>query len=120
MFGADFTTWMAWIGGYPTIFTTVGTVLLLMYAGSRAIYRHKDFTDVKYHINEALAYEDKIKVLLSSTKPLTRWRFKRLIGEHAYMEITYVEQPSERKTFKQKLMERKVQRLIKKLNKNRR
>lgn len=87
MFGADFTTWMAWIGGYPTLLTTGMTIVLVGVAGVRIIWRYEDIKTAKFHIQEVNSLNDQIIDLLKSTKPLTRWRFKRLVGEQRYLEF---------------------------------
>jgi hypothetical protein len=97
MFGLSFYEWMAFIGGYPTIFSTFFLMGMVIYTGTRAIYRHKDLSSIKFHIKETLYYEEEIQKLLKKSKPLTKWRFKKLVGKHTYMEFMFEENTTKKR-----------------------
>lgn len=115
VFGMGFIEWMALIGGYPTILSTFFLMAVLGYAGTRAIYRHRDYSNTKFHIRETLRYEEQIKELLATTKIITRWRFKQLVGKHTYAELTYIETAPSSLSFKERFIEWRIRRTVKKV-----
>jgi hypothetical protein len=74
---------MAWIGGIPTILTTMVTLLGIY----RIFKNRKKFKSVGSYINEMTIAENSICKVLLRTKPINRWLFRRQVGREEYLKL---------------------------------
>jgi hypothetical protein len=89
VFGMSFYEWMALIGGYPTIFSTMFLFTILFTLGIKTLFNWRSISTMKKLNKGIVKHEEELFELLQSCDFFTRWRFKRYIGEHEYKMLIY-------------------------------